>query len=183
MLFLVFFMVLPPMIFGFDTFRNEKQYDELINRAAREHGLDPALLKAVIKAESDFDKGCISEKGACGLMQIMPQTARIVSPAFSTSGEDFYKKLMSPEENIMAGARYLKDMIYLFNGDLAKALAAYNAGPSVVKKYDGIPPYKETQRYVRKVISHKKRYSSSTEGKARIYYYTAPDGSVVFFNR
>ena len=191
MLFLVFSAILPSGgISGFDTpSGSEKKYDEIINRAAWENGLDPALLKAVIKAESDFDRECVSEKGACGLMQIMPETAKIVSPTFSKGGEDFYKKLMSPEENIMAGARYLKDMIYLFNGDLVKALAAYNAGPSVVKRYDGIPPYKETQSYVRKVISHKKRYSSSSAGaargevKSRIYYYTAPDGSVVFFNK
>ncbi len=161
----------------------EKQYDEIINRAACENGLDPALIKAVIKAESDFNNMCFSPKGACGLMQVMPDTARIVSRRLNSQESSYeISDIMSPEKNILIGSRYLKDMIYLFNGNIVKALAAYNAGPSVVKKYNGIPPYKETRDYIHKVITHKNRYSGGSS-KSKIYYYTAPDGSVVFFNR
>lgn len=147
----------------------ERKYDDIINNCAAEYGLDPALLKAIIKTESNFDRYCVSAKGAVGLMQLMPATADILK----------VKNPTSPEENIRAGSRYLRDMLSIFGGDLAHALAAYNAGPSRVRQYGGIPPYKETQNYVRKVISNRARYSVS----GKIYHYTAPDGSVVFFNR
>ncbi len=147
----------------------DRKYDDIINDCAAEYGLDPSLIKAVIKTESNFNRYCVSSKGAVGLMQLMPSTADILK----------VKDRTSPEENIRAGSRYLRDMLSLFGGDLSKALAAYNAGPSKVRQHGGIPPYKETRDYVKKVITNRSKFS----GSGKIYYYTASDGSVVFFNR
>ncbi|MGL5393299.1 MAG: lytic transglycosylase domain-containing protein [Shewanella sp.] len=123
-------------------------YDSLISRAARKHQLDPALIRAVIHAESAFDFRAISRSGAMGLMQLMPQTAKEmgVSNAFV------------PEENIFGGSKYLAQMLKQFNGDIALACAAYNAGPTTVTQYNGIPPYPETQAYVERVQILLKRY-------------------------
>ncbi|MGL4838657.1 MAG: lytic transglycosylase domain-containing protein [Shewanella sp.] len=123
-------------------------YDSLISRAARKHQLEPALIRAVIHAESAFDFRAISRSGAMGLMQLMPETAKEmgVSNAFV------------PEENILGGSKYLAQMLKLFNGDIALACAAYNAGPTTVTQYNGIPPYPETKAYVERVQILLKRY-------------------------
>ncbi len=147
----------------------EKEYDDIINRYAKEHGMDPALVKAVVRAESNFNKLCVSPKGAVGLMQLMPATANILS----------VKNISCPNENINAGVKHLRNMLIMFHGDISKALAAYNAGPGKVKKYNGIPPYRETTDYIKKVLRYKQSYGS---GK-KIYYYTDENGCVVFFNR
>lgn len=115
----------------------------LFESAAGETGLDPRLLKAVAAAESGFDPKAVSSKGAVGIMQLMPGTAKElgVSDPFD------------PVQNVRAGARYLHRMLDRFGGDLELALAAYNAGPGVVEKYGGVPPFIETRRYVEKVLS------------------------------
>jgi soluble lytic murein transglycosylase-like protein len=143
-------------------------YDGIIDQAANKHHLDPALVKAVVKVESNFNPEDRSSKGACGLMQLMPDTARILG----------VKDIYSPSENIHAGTRFLKDMMYLFNGDTEKALAAYNAGPGAVKRYGSVPPYRETRNYVRQVNSYYRRYRTSD----KIYSYTDESGCLKLYN-
>jgi soluble lytic murein transglycosylase len=122
-------------------------YDGLIGLTAREHQLQPALVKAVIAAESNFDPDAVSRRGAQGLMQLMPETAAALGVADP----------LHPTENIRAGARYLRLMIDRY-GDLERALAAYNAGPSAVDRYGGIPPYPETRDYVKRVLAYYRHY-------------------------
>ena len=125
-----------------------KPYNRIITRAADEHQLDPALIRAVIHAESSFRPQVVSKKGAIGLMQLMPQTASYLGVIDASS----------PEQNIIAGSRYLAKLIKQHNSDLTLALAAYNAGASNVKKYNGVPPFAETQAYVERVAILHKRY-------------------------
>jgi soluble lytic murein transglycosylase-like protein len=122
-------------------------YDPLIDEVARAHSVPPALVKAVIAAESAFDPGAISRAGAQGLMQLMPATADqlgVVDP-------------FSAPQNVYAGTGYLRELIDRY-GDLPQALAAYNAGPTAVDKYGGIPPYRETQAYVARVLTYYRSY-------------------------
>ena len=113
-----------------------------IDEASLQYGVDPKLIQAVIRVESNFDPQAISPKGAQGLMQLMPQTARELQ-VFDP---------FSPRDNIVGGARYLRYLLDLFNQDVPLALAAYNAGPEKVNLYRGIPPYLETRSYVQKVL-------------------------------
>lgn len=124
-------------------------YDDFINGAAQKWGVDPALVKGVIQAESGYRAGATSHAGARGLMQLMPSTA------VSLGVTDPY----DPEQNIYAGTRYLKGQLERFGGDVEKALAAYNAGPAAVTRYDGVPPYQETQNYVQRVLSYRDEYA------------------------
>ncbi|HET6900131.1 MAG TPA: lytic transglycosylase domain-containing protein, partial [Vicinamibacteria bacterium] len=119
------------------------EYDHHIAAAAATHGVSTALVRAVIQVESDFDSLARSSKGAQGLMQLMPDTARQlgVSNAFD------------PRQNIFAGVRYLRILLDMFQGDVALATAAYNGGASNVQRYNGIPPFKETRNYVAKIQS------------------------------
>lgn len=116
---------------------------ELIDALGAEYELDPTLIRAVIQVESNFNRKAISPKGAQGLMQLMPATV------WRFSVGDVY----DPHENIGAGARYLRQLLDLFRGDLSLALAAYNAGENAVLRYKGVPPYAETRDYVTKVLS------------------------------
>jgi soluble lytic murein transglycosylase-like protein len=118
------------------------KFDELFNEIARTYNLDPRLLHAIAKVESNYNPRAVSPKGALGVMQLIPSTARLVGVS-----DPF-----DPRENIHGGARYLRYLLDKF-GDLTLALAAYNAGPKAVEAYGGIPPYEETQRYVRSVLS------------------------------
>jgi soluble lytic murein transglycosylase len=125
------------------TSRFSDQYDHLINEASQLHGVDFPLLKAVIKAESNFNPQAVSSKGALGLMQLMPENVRLLS----------VRNPFDPRDNIMGGACFLKRQIDRF-GDYSLALAAYNAGPELVDRYRSIPPIEETTTYVRRVMSY-----------------------------
>ena len=130
--------------------RVTKAYDPAIQRAAKDHGVSAALVKAVIAAESGFDPAAISRKGAQGLMQLMPDTARDlgVDDAFD------------PWQNIDGGTRYLGKMIERFPGELALAVAAYNAGPEAVTRHQGVPPFRETRTYVKRVLRYYEKYNA-----------------------
>ena len=122
--------------------KRKRGYDKLINKVARAEGLDSDLLRAVIETESNYDPNAVSKKGAVGLMQLMPETARglgVTDPFL-------------PEENLKGGARHLRRLIDKYEGKLTLALSAYNAGEKAVERYKGIPPFPETRDYVRKVL-------------------------------
>ena len=126
-------------------------YAALVAAAAVEHGLPEALLHAVIRAESNYDPHAVSPKGAAGLMQLMPDTARELGVA----------DVWDPAANIRGGARYLRRLLEMFDQDLSLAVAAYNAGPgAVIGSGSAIPPFAETQRYVPKVLEHYRRLQS-----------------------
>jgi len=113
----------------------------LVNEAAVRNSLPPAFVASVAKAESAMKQNAVSPKGAIGVMQLMPSTAK----SLNADPHD-------TEQNIDAGTRLLKELLIKYDGDVVKALAAYNAGPGAVAKYNGLPPYRETQEYVNKVI-------------------------------
>ena len=118
-------------------------YDELIRQHASDHGLSPDLVKAVIKAESNFNRYAISPKGAMGLMQLMPATAR------SLGVDDPFH----PDQNIRGGVSYLAGLLARYDQNVELALAAYNAGPGAVERYGAVPPYRETRAYVKKITT------------------------------
>ncbi|PJZ80533.1 lytic transglycosylase domain-containing protein [Leptospira meyeri] len=122
---------------------------ETIDTIAKSQGMDPNLVKAMVKAESGFKPKAVSPKGAMGLMQLMPETAESLG----------VNKPFDPEDNIGGGVKFLKGLMKEFK-DPEKAIAAYNAGPGAVKRYKGIPPYEETQKYVNKVKRYYKDFSS-----------------------
>ena len=129
-----------------------QRYDGLIGEAARLYQLPEPFIRAVVRVESDFNPAVVSRAGAMGLMQLMPKTARSmgVSDPFDA------------RQNILGGARYLRVLANRFKGDLILTVAAYNAGHGAVERYKGIPPYKETQRYVRRVLKHYYAYRSES---------------------
>ena len=131
------------------------RYDRIIIRAARKHGVDNTLVKAVIRAESDFDRNAVSKKGAQGLMQLMPETAKDLA----------VKDSFDPHENINAGVRYLKRQLNNFQNNVPLALAAYNAGENAVRKYGRIPPYKETRTFVDRVLRYWDEFSLNKQSK------------------
>ena len=131
-------------------YSSSEKYDNLISDASERYGVSFPLLKAIIKAESDFDPHVVSKKGATGLMQIMPEN-------FKPLG---IRDPFDPWQNINAGARYFKQMYDRFKGKLALSLAAYNAGPTAVDRYKTIPPYEETEEYVRRVLKYYYNYKN-----------------------
>ena len=131
-------------------YSSSEKYDDLISDASERYGVSFPLLKAIIKAESDFDPHAVSKKGATGLMQIMPEN-------FKPLG---IRDPFDPWQNINAGARYFKQMYDRFKGKLALSLAAYNAGPTAVDHYKTIPPYEETEEYVRRVMKYYYNYKN-----------------------
>jgi len=127
-----------------------EEYDTVIWNAAEKYGVDYALVKAVIKAESNFNPRAVSRAGAKGLMQLMPGTANALGVDNS----------FHPEDNIQGGVRHLRYLLERFKGDLHLALAAYNSGEKVVLKCNGIPPYRETRKYIKRVMRYFQNYSS-----------------------
>lgn len=146
------------------------KYESIVQTSCDRHGIDPKLVHSIIAAESDYDPGAVSPRGAVGLMQLMPDTASLygVTNAFD------------PEENIEAGVHYLKDLSTAYQDDLDSILAAYNAGPDAIKKYNGVPPYPDTLAYIRKV----KALYSEEGGHRRTHIYQFRDslGRVVLTN-
>lgn len=128
-------------ITDFLAVRPDQAYDHLIHEAAGAYHLDPALIKAVMRTESAFDPLAVSPAGAQGLMQLMPALAREMGVA----------DVFDPRQNIMGGAKYLRQLLDATGGSVPLALASYNAGPGNVARYKGIPPFKETREYVRKI--------------------------------
>lgn len=126
------------------NFHTTNKYDHFISNAAEQTGVDSRLIKAMIKAESDFDPRAVSRKGAMGLMQIMPENFKMLD----------LENPFDPWQNIRAGAQYFQQLYKRFNGQLALSLAAYNAGPTAVDRYKRIPPYQETEEYVRRVLRY-----------------------------
>jgi soluble lytic murein transglycosylase-like protein len=124
-------------------------YDPIIHEVAQRHRIDPALIKAVIRQESDFVAYARSPKGAVGLMQLMPGTARMHR----------VWRVFDPRENIEGGARHLRLLLDQYNGNVRLALAAYNAGGGAVSRYNGVPPYRETVEYLQRVLAFREQYS------------------------
>jgi soluble lytic murein transglycosylase-like protein len=137
---------------------------EMLARAGTEHNLDVDLLASLVKAESDGNARAVSHAGAQGLMQLMPGTA----------AELGVKDSFQPDQNVRGGAAYLDSLLTKYNDNLAKALAAYNAGPEAVDKYHGIPPYHETRAYVARVIHEFNRRVLAREAEAQRIAATAP---------
>lgn len=119
------------------------EFQKTINEAARENNLDPKLVNAIIEQESGFNPNAVSEAGAVGLMQLMPDTARHLG----------VKDPLNPHENVRAGTKYLSSLLNRYQGNVVLALSAYNAGPANVDRYQGVPPFEETKNYVRKIIN------------------------------
>ena len=129
---------------GFHATLSERELEPLIRRYSSQHQLHPALIRAVIKAESNFDPRAVSRAGAIGLMQLMPQTA------VRLDVRDMY----DPDDNVGGGTKYLRQLLDRFHGNLPLALAAYNAGENAVDRYQALPPFDETRQYVRKVLRY-----------------------------
>jgi hypothetical protein len=146
------------------------KYDSIIRSIAANYGLEPTLIHSIIRTESNYDPDAVSPKGAMGLMQLMPETAKRYG----------VRDIYNPRENIEGGVKYLKYLMDLYNGKTDYVLAAYNAGHNAIKKYGGIPPFPETRRFIEKV---KATYSNSTiRDRKKIYKYYDDSGRVVFTN-
>ncbi len=129
-----------------------RQYDRIIQDASQRYGVDFSLLKAIIRAESSFNPVAVSRKGARGLMQIMPENFNSLE----------IRDPFDPRQNIMGGARYFRTLLDRYQGKVALTLAAYNAGPTAVDRYQRIPPFVETQDYVEKVLRYYRYYKRNT---------------------
>jgi soluble lytic murein transglycosylase-like protein len=152
--------------------------DKIVVQTSEKHRVDPALVRAVITAESNWNTGALSHKGAQGLMQLIPSTARLMGVA----------NPFDPEQNVEGGVRYLRMLLERYNGDVTKSLAAYNAGPAAVDRFGGVPNYRETRDYVRKVTSTYYATSNSEqpvelESENRIYRATSSSGRPIFTNQ
>lgn len=149
-----------------------EDYSGHIQSISEKYQVDPALVKAVIKAESNFNPAAISKKGARGLMQLMPQTASELN----------VRNSFNPAENIEGGVRYIRYLLDIFDGNLSLSLAAYNAGPELVQRLGRIPSIRETQEYVKKVLSLYNGTGLIGLSKERIYKIIYDDGTTIFTN-
>lgn len=131
--------------------KRRERFDPLITAVAEKHDMDPALIKAVVHTESYFNPNATSHAGASGLMQLMPQTAAIYG----------IKDIYSPRQNLEGGVKHLRYLLKKYKNSLGKALAAYNAGETAVFYYNGVPPYRETRRYIQKVLQFHKYYQAN----------------------
>jgi soluble lytic murein transglycosylase-like protein len=130
---------------------NPAEFEQLIKTCSEKYGVNPSLVKAVIHAESGYNPNAVSSKGASGLMQLMPSTAKSLKVA----------DRFNPKDNVEGGVKYLRFLLDTFRGDVTLAVAAYNAGLNKVAKYGGVPPYNETRTYVNRVLSYMKSYQES----------------------
>jgi len=130
---------------------NPAEFEQLIRTCSAKYGVNPCLVKAVIHAESGYNPNAVSSKGASGLMQLMPGTAKSLKVA----------DRFNPKDNVEGGVKYLRFLLDTFRGDVSLAVAAYNAGLNKVAKHGGIPPYNETRTYVNRVLSYMKSYQES----------------------
>jgi hypothetical protein len=137
-----------------------KPYDSIIVSVAQNYRVPPELVHSIIKAESNYDTWAISSKGAMGLMQLMPLTA----------AQYKVMNVFDPKQNIVGGVKYLVDLIKLYDGDTKHVLAAYNAGQEAIKRYGGIPPYRETRDYIKKVMATYDKPRISTRTKIYAFY-------------
>lgn len=153
-----------------DKTRSKKDYDHIITRKSSKYKIEPAIIRAVITVESNWNPRAISSKGAIGLMQLMPSTAKDMR----------VKNAFDPEENIEGGTKYLRYLLNRFNGDIELALAAYNAGPARVEKSGGIPSISETKKFVKKVLSIYK--GKSGKKRERIYKVIYNNGTILYTN-
>ena len=141
-----------------------------IDRACEKYGVDPSLVRAIVKVESDYNPFALSRKGAMGLMQLMPQTAVEMN----------VKNSFSPQENIEGGVRYLRYLLDRYEGNLSLSLAAYNSGETAVKRWGTVPPFKETKDYVKKVLALYQGSGRTTLApRFTIYVGTGPDGTLL----
>ena len=156
---------------------NRQKIEVMIREVSARYNVDPALIRAVIETESNWNSTAISRKGALGLMQLVPGTARQLG----------VNNAFDPKQNLDGGVRYLHTLLERYNGDLDRALAAYNAGPGAVDRAKGVPQFRETREYVRKVTDSYNRPGSNRLPRASsaprpIYQTVAEDGRVVFTN-
>ncbi|MFZ5864171.1 MAG: lytic transglycosylase domain-containing protein [Nitrospirota bacterium] len=145
---------------------HRSRYYTLIDKTARDHQMDPALIRAVVKAESDYDPQAVSSAGALGLMQLMPGTAQDLA----------VRNPFDPEENVRGGVQYLRYLLTRFNGDTALAVAAYHAGEQNVERHNGVPPIEATKAYVKRVLTYHKQYRQTMpETEPAIYRVRSGD--------
>jgi len=149
------------------------QLKNTIHKTGGQYRVDPYLIRAVIKVESDFDPWAVSSAGAQGLMQLMPKTASALSVV----------NPFDPEENIDGGTRYLRYLLTLFDGNTTLAVAAYHAGEKMVQRFGTIPPVQQTQEYVKKVMKTYQNYKVVERGNEKIYRVVTPEGQVIYTNR
>ena len=154
----------------YDISPRAARYGDMVLSAAAKTGLDPKLIRSVIQTESSWNHRAISKAGAMGLMQLMPATAKRYNVT----------DVFDARENVLGGSRYLKDLLSRYRGDLTLALAAYNAGETAVAKYAGVPPYRETRQYVKKVLRLYRGGTGSLKQKQnRIYRYADRAGNLI----
>jgi soluble lytic murein transglycosylase-like protein len=148
----------------------KKAYDPIVSACAYKHSVPVDLVHSIIRAESNYDANAVSAKGAVGLMQLMPDTARAYGVA----------NPFDAAQNVEGGVRYLKDLIKLFDRSTSKVLAAYNAGQEAIKKYGGVPPYRETKTYIQRVMAGYAKPVITT--RTAIYRYYDESGRLVLTN-
>jgi len=171
-LFLFFFLIALTVLAETPTQKlpGSMRFDAIVEATARQYDIPAELIHSIIRAESNYNSRAVSPKGAKGLMQLMPVTAKIYG----------VQNVFDPRENIEGGAKYLKDLVKLYKSNTGLVLAAYNAGQEAVKKYEGIPPYPETRNYIKRVMSTYSRATIRT--KTVIYQYYDESGRLVLTN-